>query len=410
VKKRICVVTAGHLATTPRMVKAADALAEDGYDVIVVSTQFTDWADKGDRAIIASRWSKWRWTTVDYRKHGALPRYLWSGLRVKAARQIARARGMKRIGWETAARVRERVYPELVAAVIHTRPALIYGGGGALAATAVAGRRARVPFALDLEDFHSAEDPAGPYFGVTEKIERRMLTEAALLTGGSRAIADAYRSSYNASVLPIDNVFPLPELPPVAREWDGILRLYWFGQTVGPRRGLEETIHALGLAEIRSEFTIRGAVSGDYLASLQQLAARTAPLLNLIHVEPASPDDMIDLCRPFDVGIAVEVPERLSQNLALTNKSLTYILAGLAVAMTDTLGQHELGADLGEGALLCPTGDIDSLAGGLKKWSEDPELLTRAKAAAWNAAARRWHWEHPEERGKLISAIAGIVG
>ena len=47
-KPRICVVTAGHLSTCPRMLKAADALAEAGYRVRVVSTQQTDWAAEAD--------------------------------------------------------------------------------------------------------------------------------------------------------------------------------------------------------------------------------------------------------------------------------------------------------------------------------------------------------------------------
>ncbi len=354
-------LTAGHLATTPRMVKAADALAEEGYDVSVVSTRFMDWADKADRSILASRWSRWRWTTVDYRRHGAFGRYLLTGIRMKTIRQIARVRRMKRISLGIAGRVRERALPELVSAAVSTRPRLIYGGGGALAATAIAAQQIGVPFALDLEDFHSAED------------------------------------------------FRLPEQSPVPREWDGILRLYWFGQTVGPERGLEETIHAAGAAGIRSEFAIRGRASEEYLDFLRTLSAEVAPSLDLSALAPGSPDQMVDLCRPYDVGMAIENPERHSQELALTNKSLTYILAGLAVAMTDTIGQHELGTDLGDGSLLCARGDTDALARGLKRWSTEPQTLATAKEAAWKAARRRWHWDHAEERGKLLEAIAGVL-
>ena len=46
---RICVITSGHLATCPRMVKAADALAEAGHAVRIVSAQFLDWAAEADR-------------------------------------------------------------------------------------------------------------------------------------------------------------------------------------------------------------------------------------------------------------------------------------------------------------------------------------------------------------------------
>jgi glycosyltransferase involved in cell wall biosynthesis len=145
----------------------------------------------------------------------------------------------------------------------------------------------------------------------------------------------------------------------------------------------------------------------DYVESLLRLARETAPQLTLTPLGPAPMDDMIDLCRPHDVGLALEDSGR---SLSLSNKTPTYILAGLTVAMTDTPGQRELAPDLGEGALVCDPGDVEGLASGFKKWSEDPTLLARAKEAAWAAARSRWHWEHPDERGKLIEAIAGIFG
>jgi hypothetical protein len=80
----------------------------------------------------------------------------------------------------------------------------------------------------------------------------------------------------------------------------------------------------------------------------------------------------------------------------------------LAVAISDTPGQRPLALDLGEGALIHALGDVDALAAGLKRWSDDKNLLARAKAAAWDAARRRWHWEHAEERGALLKAVAAV--
>ena len=55
-------------------------------------------------------------------------------------------------------------------------------------------------------------------------------------------------------------------------------------------------------------------------------------------------------------------------------------------------------------------GDVASLAAGLRRWAEDKSRLARAKGAAWVAARRRWHWEHPEERGALLEAVAKVLG
>ena len=75
---RIGVITSGRLAAGPRMVKAANALAEAGHAVRIVSTQFLDWAAEADRPIASRSWS-----TVDYRRRTA-PATYWS-LRICAS-------------------------------------------------------------------------------------------------------------------------------------------------------------------------------------------------------------------------------------------------------------------------------------------------------------------------------------
>jgi hypothetical protein len=94
--------------------------------------------------------------------------------------------------------------------------------------------------------------------------------------------------------------------------------------------------------------------------------------------------------------------------LCLTNKVFTYMLAGLAVVFTDTPGQRALAEDLGEGAVLYEAGDVAALAGRLKGWACQPHSLAGAKAASWQAARRRWHWEHPSERGILLEAVRRV--
>jgi hypothetical protein len=114
---------------------------------------------------------------------------------------------------------------------------------------------------------------------------------------------------------------------------------------------------------------------------------------------------MVDSARGYDVGLALEQMTPLNRQLCLTNKAFTYILAGMAVAMTDTPGQHALGLDLGRAAALVPAGDIDALAAAFAGWMDNAAALECAKRSAWNAATRRWHWEHELERGTLLSLV-----
>jgi glycosyltransferase involved in cell wall biosynthesis len=409
---RICIVTAGHLATCPRMLKAADALAGAGYRVRVVSTRYVDWATAADTEVRRVREGNWEWTVVDYHRRSGRRTSLWSGLRLHAAKALARGLGLGRCPLAVAARAYGRVHPELLRAALARPVDLFYGGTtGALAAVALAGRRARVPYALDLEDFHSAEqddDPASRLaHGMAERIERAVLPGAAFLTAGSVAIASAYASKYGVCPIPINNTFPLPTATPDLTPSVGEgLRLYWFSQTIGPGRGLEDAVEAMGLADILGELHLRGLAIPDYLETLRELADDVAPELKIVCHEPAPPDSMVDLCRGYDVGLALEQEHVLNRALCLTNKAFTYMLGGLALVLTDTPGQRPLGLDVGEGAILYAPGDVPALAAGLKRWAEDKCILARARAAGWQAAQRRWHWEHPAERGALLGAVA----
>lgn len=415
-RARVCVVTAGQLSTAPRMLKAADALAGAGYDVRVVSTRFLAWAMDADEETRRTR--DWAWQTVDYRG-GALR--IVSRLRQRAAETLAFVTPFDR-SLAVAARAFTRVHPELKRAILEAPADLIYGGStGALAAVAAAGRASGTPYALDLEDFHSAEQDDSPEarrsHTLAGRIERRILAGARFLTTSSEQIAAAYQETYGVTPIAVHNTFPLPatapDLAPAAPLPAGggprPLRLYWFSQTVGTGRGLEEVVQALGLAAIAAELHLRGRPQAGYLESLTGFSARVAPRLAVVHHPPAAPDRMVDLCRGYDVGLAVEQGTVRNRILCLANKPLTYILAGLAVAFTDTPGQRPLALDLGEGALCYPPGHSAALAAGLTRWATDPAALARAQAAAWDAARRRWHWEHPLERGALLAAVAEAV-
>jgi len=412
VSARVCIVTSGHLATCPRMLKAADALAGAGYGVRVVSARYMPWAAAADRDLAATR--PWAWTVVDYDRQSAPRTYLRTGARARLARALCRAIGPARAPLGLAARAASRVHPELVRAATAEPADLIYGGtSGALAAAAEAARRRRVPYALDLEDFHSAEQTdasARILDRLNGRIERGVLAGAAFLTVSSAAIAAAYQRTYGLDPIVVHNTFPLPARPPDAAPTSGDrLRLYWFSQTIGPGRGLEDAVQAMGIAGLPGELHLRGLPADGYLDALAALQQRVAPQLRIVHHPPAAPDQMIELSRPYDVGLVLEAPLSRNRELCLANKALVYPLAGLAVALTDTPGHRPLAADLGAGALVYRSGDVQALADGLARWAADKALLARGRSAAWQAARRRWHWEDPAERGALLAAVAGAV-
>ncbi len=394
------------------MLKSADALAAAGYDVRMIATRHEPWATDTDRDVRSRR--SFPVEVINYRRDEDPLTYYQSGARYRTARAAAAVVGVERAPLTVVARAFGRVHAELVEAITAEASDLIYGGTtGALAAIAEAARRRATLFGLDLEDLHSAET-SGPDAALADalatRVEQAVVSQAAFITTSSEAIGTAYRDQYGVSPVVIHNTFPLPTCEPdFTRADPDTLRLYWFSQTIGAGRGLEDAVAAAGRAGVRIELTMRGRAQDGYLEALRQLATTHAPLLSIVHQPPAPPDAMVDLARGYDVGLALEQMEVRNRQLCLTNKAFTYILAGVAVAITDTPGQHALGVDLGRAAALVPPGDVEALGAAFGRWATDPAALDCAKRTAWEAAKRRWHWEHREECGALYRLVEAAL-
>jgi Glycosyl transferase 4-like domain len=395
------------------MLKAAESLAAAGHEVHVVSTNFVDWGTSADVDLRTRVCLPWR--VVDYSRATGNWLRIRTGVRFFACRKLCKAFGLERPPTSLIGRATTRVLSELVLTAAETPADLVYGGGGALIATALTARRLKVPYAVDLEDFHGAEHSAANAEGafcnrLAQAAEKIVFRDAALLTAASSAIADSYAQTYGKRPLVINNTFPLPEREPeFIPVGDAGLRLYWFSQTIGPGRGLEDAVLAAGVADIDCELHLRGKPSEGYLDRLSSMAKERAPRLRLVHHAPEPPDRMVDLCRDYHVGLALELSEPPHRAICLTNKAFTYILAGLAVVFSDTPGQRGLAKDIGPGAMLYSAGDIETLAHGLRLWATSPAKLLAARRAAWAAACRRWYWHHPEEEGALLRAVREVL-
>jgi hypothetical protein len=394
------------------MLKAADALFDAGYQVRVVSTRTSGWATDADSALRASR--RWQWQTVNYDRSTAPGAWFLSGSRHKAARALANvlASGSPSL----VATAFGRVHRELVNAILAEPADLIFGGtAGAIAAVAEAARQSKTAFGIDFEDFHCAEH-ASPDGDRLNDLARSVMRDAAdgasFVTAASEAIASACRDEFGIAAVPINNVFPLPQTAPstVRRAYrEGEFALYWFGQTTSAGRGIEDVVRAIGLTGRSASFTLRGCPTAGYADALTRFAAREAPRARIVFEAPIAPDAMVHACGAFDLGVSAEQTQPRNRGLALSNKALTYPLAGLPVALTDTAGHRPLARDLGAGALVYTPGDSASLAAQMLSLMTDEFRLAQARAASWQAAQQRWHWHHELERGALLAAVEAAL-
>ena len=407
----------GHLATTPRMVKVADSLAAAGHDVRVVSAGFTAWARESDERLAGRR--PWKWTVVEHGREQAPFVHATTGVRRHLARTMA-LNALPALSWWASTRALSRVHNELVARGLHEPCDFVYGGSlGGLAVAAEIGERQGVPFAIDLEDLHTAESIASDaalQHALARRVLERVIPRAAFVTTSSECIAERYAEQFGRRPAVLHNVFPLPAKPPELTSHEGPLRLYWFSQTIAPSRGIEDMVAAVFAAGISAEITLRGRPHADFTAQIarriheeMRRTAAPTPVVTL-HVEPpADPDRMIELAAAHDIGFASEHEPVENRQLCLTNKVFTYLAAGNAIAMGDTRAQRHLAGQLGEAAFLYRPGEIEPLAEWLRHLSVDRTARGRAREAAWQHAVRRWNWHHDAEEGQLLSLVARAV-
>lgn len=407
---KVCLLTPTQPSINPRLVKEADALTEAGHQVHVLCSHTVSWADDSDEILLRSR----RWACSYVGGESGSARYLWSRVRHGVARRFPQA---WKLAPEWARGALSRVTPELQAAASELDCDLyIAHYVGALTAAGAAAKKKGVLLAFDAEDFESGyydyKTGPRPVDLLTEEVERQYLRQCRYVTAASPGIAAAYATKYGipkpTSIL---NVFPLADRPLQFRKTkpDGPLRLYWFSQTIGPGRGLENVIHAMSmLRDCDIEFHVRGRCSSGYDERLRQVAGESGlDRTKVIFCPPAAAVDMIKLSAEYDVGLALEQPASPNRDLCLTNKIFSYLLAGNAVAATSTTGQKPIVESLGPAGFLYEPGDSAALARGLRFWHDDRSELRRAREAAWSLGTHRFNWDI--EKRTLVEVVNGVL-
>lgn len=408
-RKLLCIVTSGHLATCPRMVKAADAASAAGWRVHVVASSGNRAKRALDDGLLKS--AAWAFTRVEWERDRRPLLWWHSRVRRVAARALVGTLDARApIG--VLGRATSRPYCELVSAAASLGADLYYGGGGggtlvAAAAASAAGSK----YALDFEDFHSGESaPGSDDASLWAHVERKIVHRAVFVTAGSAAIAGAYSASYGREVVAIHNTFPLPPRAPDIRPDTERVRFYWVGQTIGPGRGIEDAVGAVAASGIASHIALRGDGSATFVADLRQRLSRYryGAAVSIEQLPYSRPEDVVRDCAPYDVGFALEPGNTANSRLLLSNKALTYLLAGVAPFLSVTPGHAALLADLGPDALSARPGDTEAMTAAVRSLA-DPNTRLRLRRAAWSAAVRRWHWEHPADRGRLLELVSAAL-
>lgn len=410
-RKTICLITSGHLTSTPRLLKEADALHAAGYRVhVIYSSYFAPHVPLDERI---ARTAGWESTAVP--AFGGAAGFVRK-LRRKLAQKLVLSSAFAN--------------PELAAWAHHSETmhladaatridAHYYIGHclAALPAAALAAERTHAKFGFDIEDFHDAET----HFAATDPVQRRAarivqgtyLPRASHLTAASPLIAAQYQQHYGVAATPVLNVFPLADAPaaavtpgPVSPERPA--RLYWFSQTIGPQRGLEAVVEVMARMATPVELHLRGHLAPGFDAELQARHARAGGRGRIVYLPFAETEEMVRLAAGADLGLSTEQREPFNRDICLTNKVFVYLLAGLPQLMTNTQAQSALAAELGVAALVTDFADAAALARQLDDYFARPERVAAARDAAWRLGQERFNWD--AEQKAFLRLVRKAVG
>lgn len=405
--KSIVLITTGQPSTNPRLVKEADALTAAGYRVTVLYCYWVAWAQQADQVLLKHK--PWKWMQLGGTPDKGKIAYMITKMRCKAGNLIFRKFGITK--FSAGERAFCRAYDELLREAIKQNGDFYLAHNlGALPVAFYAAKKNGAKVGFDAEDFHRGQETntQGHSYKLSVHLEEKYLPRLDYFSAASPMIGDAYKAlSATPDPLIINNVFSRklqPEAP--QQKPKATLDLFWFSQTVGQNRGIEDVIKAVGLATNRNiVIHLLGHCrlqEREYFYNVA--AAQKVSPAQLNFIDPVEADALFEKAAAFDIGLALENSDSINRDICLTNKIFTYILAGNAIIFSATQAQQQFYNQYpGLGKCFTP-GNIQQLAHHLNYYYSNRDALQECRSFAWHLGNTLLNWEN--EQVSFLKAVS----
>ena len=393
---KIVLVTSSQPSLNPRLVKEADALANAGYEVTVIGQFWNSWATDTDKILLTKK--KWKFVRVAGSPTEESSTYLFSRVVHKVARCISK-KGI--LNYYLAELSTNRCFYQLYKEAIKQKADLYIGHNpGGLAPAILAAKHHGVKCGFDAEDYHRLEysnDPSHPDVKYKTFLEEKYFPLTDYLITSSPNITKQYEQHFpELSFNTILNVFPrVSDIRIGEAKGNEPLKLFWFSQTIGPNRGLDEVIEAMKIiGSPMIELHALGYPREQAISHYRGLAEKYGFAPNQLNFyTPIPPDDIFKFAANFDVGLATEIGIPFNRTICLTNKIFTYIQAGLAIAASNTTAQQDLLSKYPGCGDLFDMKNAPSLAKVLKSFLGNRAWLNKAKNQSYTYGQEALNWE-----------------
>jgi glycosyltransferase involved in cell wall biosynthesis len=406
---KVVIVSGFPLPQNPRVVKEADALVKLGYDVHVLSAIYNERQLQHTETLLQGR--HWNVHFVAHQCGDFSEKVRWQINRAynRLARKLPLpSRSKLKLGVHNSVRELTSRALKLEADFysLHNEPSMFV-------ATELTKRG--MPFAFDLEDWHSENNVYGPdpgVYRVLRDLEAYVFSTAKFVTTTSNVLSSAIAESYRC---PKPHVIynSFPEVGGMG-QWacaDGPLHICWFSQTIGRGRGLELLCDAIPqIGRHKFKVSIRGNVYDH--GFLEGLIPRLTAGANCeVEVLPLCSHSELEQWIPtHHIGFASEIPHCLNRDLSITNKIFQYMQAGLCVIATDTRAQLEV-ADAGFGIHTIRHREVASLVQCLELLAGCRETVAESARGCRQLFDKTFSWPLSEQKLQRLfeSAISSAA-
>jgi glycosyltransferase involved in cell wall biosynthesis len=400
---KICILSGNHLCHNPRVLKEAIALAQAGSKVEVLGAWFDVDLKRKDQSLLDRASFTFR-AVVDLtassgsrllgRLKSRLSRVAYQSLQVETDWQLGQnVAALKKAAHESDADL----------FIAHSE------AGMAVAANLLSSGR---KVGVDMEDWFSEdllpEARRHRPLKLLRTLECKLLRDGAYKTCTSQAMGEALAAEYAVDPpVVIYNAFAWSERETIDGETRDrcdrkIPSVHWYSQTLGKGRGVEDLISALPHLQHKCEIHLRGRPAAGFGTWLNENIAPDWRSRVFVH-DLVLNDELLSRIAEHDIGFAGEQTYCRSRDLTVTNKILHYLLAGLAVIASDTIGQREVAEQARQAVDLYRAGDPHDLATKLNALLRSKEELMIAKEAALTAARETFCWE--KQAPKLLQVV-----
>lgn len=409
--KKICLITPGSIASNPRLVKEAQSLTQAGYSVHLIFIQNLDFIADFDDEILKNNPE---WTYDILNRKGKNQNLQLQNIIAFTFHKVCRMLLLsgKKSDFILPHAINKYFSWQLKKAVRAKADLYIAHNLAALPVAVLAAKKNKVKCGFDMEDFHrneTSDDPNNNEVKLKSHLEEKYILQTNYLTSSSLPIKNLYQNFFpKQEIVTVLNAFPIVKTvqTPAAKE-NQTLKLFWFSQTIGLNRGLQDILSALKLLENEQiELHLLGFLTDKTSIELDKLVSNLQFQIkpNIFFHKQINPDELPIFAAQLDIGLALEPGFCINNNAALSNKIFTYLQAGLAIAASDTVAQKQFFAENPTLGFCYEKGNGQQLAVILKRLIAKPDLLQKTKLAAYQAARNNLNWE--TESSKFLQIVA----